>query len=268
MLPQLEEQPLYDQFERGGAFEGQYLNNLCARDIAIEGRGLGSTKDGIRVPDLMKTELDLLRCPSDDFVQQLNAEQFQWFGCDVSLTSYKGVVGDTFANGVTSGTSQQYRNDDSDFPSGIYDTGLGDMGPFVETNSRDRDCHSDTRCRGIFFRMSFRTPVRIATVSDGTSNTLMIGENLPEYDLHSAAFYSNGDWASCNTPINFAITEDPEQFRNDRWFDAQGFRSRHPGGANFCLADGSVRFIAEVGDFEAYRTACTRNGEETPRGSL
>ncbi|MEO1498656.1 MAG: DUF1559 domain-containing protein [Planctomycetota bacterium] len=128
--------------------------------------------------------------------------------------------------------------------------------------------HNDTRCRGFFFRDTYKRPVRIATASDGLSNTLLIGENLPAYDRHSAAYYSNGDWASCNTPINFSLNEQPEEFSFARWADAQGFRSLHPGGAHFCLADGSVRFVVDAIDFETYRTACTRNGEELTSEAL
>ncbi|TWT47745.1 DUF1559 domain-containing protein [Botrimarina hoheduenensis] len=266
LLPQIEEQTLYDQFQSGGAFEGQYLNNFCRSGARIPDRGLGSFKNGIFVPDLMKTQLSALMCPSDEFVSQLNTGQFQWAGCEVSLTSYKGVVDDTFANGITGSTTQQFRNDLSAFPSGIYQTGEGDNGDFNFSDSGDRDCHADTRCRGMFFRVSFRKPVKIATVIDGTSKTFMIGESLPEYDDHSTAFYSNGDWASCNTPINYGLNENPEEFRVDRWFDAQGFRSRHPGGAHFALVDGSVRFVVDSSDSVAYRTACTRNGEEVSAG--
>lgn len=260
MLPQMEEQSLFDRFKQGGAFEGQYTENFCAVAAAVQGRGLGSTKNGIRVPDLMKTALDILRCPSDDFVQQLRSDQFQWVGCDVAVTSYKGVLGDNFTNADTSGTNPAFANDNSQYPSGIYERGFMDGPP---TGSiKDRTCHWDTRCQGIFFRMTFRKPVKLSTVIDGTSKTLMIGESLAEFDRHSTAFYSNGDWASCNTPINYALNEDPEFFRFNRWYDAQGFRSRHPGGANFCAVDGSVRFVTEDTNSEAFRTSCTRNGEE------
>jgi Protein of unknown function (DUF1559) len=54
----------------------------------------------------------------------------------------------------------------------------------------------------------------------------------------------------------------------DHWFDAQGFRSNHPGGVFFCLADGSARFISETVDNVVYRTSCTRDGGESVAGSL
>ena len=41
------------------------------------------------------------------------------------------------------------------------------------------------------------------------------------------------------------------------------FRSRHPQGANFCLADGSVRFIGQGIDHALYRAFGTKNGRES-----
>ncbi len=244
-LPQLEQQALYDRFKEGGAFEGSYFKSFCR--TPREGFGLGSTKNGIVVPELMREQLPVLQCPSDDSVQRNSEEQFQWVGCEVSLTSYKGVLGDTWLGRVDGGI---FSNDESQFPTGIYNRG------------GDRDCHRDPRCRGIFYRHTFQRPVTIAKITDGTSNTFMIGEDVPEFNKHSAAFYSNGDWCSCNIPLNFGLNEpDPGTFALV-WWEAQGFRSRHPGGANFCLADGSVRFIVETVDNTLYRTSCTRNGGE------
>jgi prepilin-type processing-associated H-X9-DG protein len=109
--------------------------------------------------------------------------------------------------------------------------------------------------------------VKIATVTDGTSKTLMIGEDVPEYNRHSAAFYSNGSWCSCNAPLNYGLGDDPDEIADD-WFDAQGFRSKHPGGVQFTLADGSVRFISDAVDNILYRISCTRNGNESTAESL
>ena len=90
----------------------------------------------------------------------------------------------------------------------------------------------------------------------------MIGEDLPDYNNHSTAFYGNGDWCSCNLPLNNLVSVDPSTLKLAFWWDQQGFRSRHPGGSQFCLADGSVRFVAESVDNQSYRTYCTRNGGE------
>ena len=40
-------------------------------------------------------------------------------------------------------------------------------------------------------------------VTDGLSNTLMVGESVAEQDPHSFAYGSEGDWASCNVQFNY-----------------------------------------------------------------
>jgi prepilin-type N-terminal cleavage/methylation domain-containing protein/prepilin-type processing-associated H-X9-DG protein len=254
-LPQLEEQPLFDQFRTGGAFEGTFAQGLCIRGGAPNS-GLASRKNNISVPELMKTQLSVLQCPSDESVTQLSDRQYQWSGCQVALTSYKGVIDDTVM-GETDGTT--FTND-GPYPSGVYEE---DAPP----HTSQRDCHRDTRCRGIFFRQSYKKPVKISTVIDGTSKTFMIGEDIPEFNLHSAAFYSNGDTCSCNTPLNYGLNQEPAQFVLAQW-EARGFRSRHPGGVHFCLVDGSVRFVADNVDNLLYRVSCTRNGQEVVTGRL
>lgn len=267
-LPQLEEQPLFDKFRQGGAFEilGSFQNSGCVIANANNpNKGLNSRQNGISVPELMKTQLSVLQCPSDGEVTKLDSNQYQWSRCEVARTSYKGVLDDTML-GETDGTI--FANDDSKYPSGNYSEN-----PAAAAGTSLRDCHRDFRCRGIFFRQSFQRPVKIAKVIDGTSKTIMIGEDVPDYNRHSAAFYANGDWCSCNIPLNYGMNAPPAPAPPDAgavidWWNWQGFRSNHPGGIHFCLADGSVRFVSETIDGETFRTSCTRDAGEVARESL
>ena len=97
VLPQLEEQALFDQFELGGAFEGVLPFVICTRGrVGIPGEnGIGSANAGVpAAAELMSTQLPILQCPSDESVLELSTDQFGFSGCSVATTSYKGVIGD------------------------------------------------------------------------------------------------------------------------------------------------------------------------------
>ena len=50
------------------------------------------------------------------------------------------------------------------------------------------------------------------------------------------------------------------------WPNTSSFRSAHPGGLNFSLADASVHFIDAATDMAIYRALATRAGGETVSG--
>jgi prepilin-type processing-associated H-X9-DG protein len=189
--------------------------------------------DGLRNPGCrpaMKMWLPVLQCPSDGSVRRLSTTQFQWETIEVALTSYKGVIGDTRIGGMAS----------------------------IHPGSTP-DCHATGGCNGLFYRTNYREPQQSAFVTDGASNTFMVGEDVPQYNDHSAAFYANNDYASCHAPLNWF----PKPPTPRDWPNVMSFRSRHSGGANFCLVDGSVRFIADSTEHSLYRALCTKGGGET-----
>jgi prepilin-type processing-associated H-X9-DG protein len=132
---------------------------------------------------------------------------------------------------------------------------------------------------GILFH---RSRVRIGDITDGTSNTLMVGERPPSADLNFGWWFgSDGrdEQGTCEGSLG-AI----EQSFYDKYLkyypfnckeaklglqpgtisdecDALHFWSLHAGGANFVLADGSVRFLAYNLN-EIFPQLCTRAGGE------
>jgi prepilin-type processing-associated H-X9-DG protein len=110
----------------------------------------------------------------------------------------------------------------------------------------------------MFFRNSYQVLIKFAQITDGLSNTLAVGEDVSSQNEHGAAFYANGDYASCHAPLNTFFQ--PPQPAN--WPVVISFRSRHMGGVNFCAADGSVHFLSDTMDRLTYMELCTRAGNE------
>jgi prepilin-type N-terminal cleavage/methylation domain-containing protein/prepilin-type processing-associated H-X9-DG protein len=122
--------------------------------------------------------------------------------------------------------------------------------------------------RGMFGRFGPR--IRLADATDGTSNTLLLGETLPDQRHGRVA----PNWAkqvvstlaTTIIPINQMtdyVNPDGCTAAPDRYFDnynaADGFKSWHRGGANFALADGSVRFLIQTIDHQSFQYLGCRN---------
>jgi hypothetical protein len=62
-------------------------------------------------------------------------------------------------------------------------------------------------------------------------------------------------------PIN-AKRPDGTPYPPGNWIGNNGFHSRHVGGAQFAMSDGSVRFLSENIALGLYRALATVNGGE------
>lgn len=236
ILPMLEEQALYDGMEPG--FVGDF-NKLGA------GRGMGRRE--VR-ENYTNQQLEVLSCPSDESARP-STEQWYWAPVEVATTSYKGSIGD----GILSEETEPGGTTHALGSAGVWPEGLGSP-----------DCHQTVECSGMFYRNTYYRPVKLRTVTDGTSKTFMVGECVVSQDFHSAAYFSDGDWATCGIPVNFFVLDAPhDELRNDRWREVRGFKSLHPGGAQFVMVDGSVQFIQDNISTAVYRATATRNGGES-----
>ena len=191
--------------------------------------GLGLANPATQCRNAMKTKLKVLACPSDPDSNKTSTAQFQFIGVEVARTNYKGVLGDGRMGGASS------------------------IHP-----SPTPDCHNTIGCRGIFYRNNYREPIRISQITDGTSNTFLVGEDVVGHNNHSTAYYSNGDYASTHAPPNYM----PKPPTPDNWPNVISFRSLHPSGLQFAFADGSVRFVQQNINYDTWRFLSTKEGGE------
>ncbi len=137
---------------------------------------------------------------------------------------------------------------------------------------------------GVLF---FHLPVRFAEITDGLSNTLMVGERPPSWNLEHGWWFAGSGWDGSGDgdvvlgARDYRYADDlqdqavlaghdlhcPESCvgfqpgKIDAPCDQVHFWSLHTGGGNFLLGDGSVRFC----DYDMNRVLpalCTRSGGE------
>jgi prepilin-type N-terminal cleavage/methylation domain-containing protein/prepilin-type processing-associated H-X9-DG protein len=232
LLPFLEQQPLFNGWNFNNLYDNLY----------------GSTARSATV-------LGALLCPADIIPAnpiQNGSTSNEWYG----ITSYGGNAG-----------SQSH--------------------PFSAVTSD-----------GIFFYTGPAAPtfnqVTIAGVTDGLSNTLFFGERShfdPDYDSFASpgwTFFSQtmgiwGWWASSSggyglsdvaestySRINYGVPigyGNPNVTQgtfttNFEYPRVNAFGSLHPGGANFVMVDGSVRFLKDSIAQPVYHALGTRSGGE------
>ena len=227
VMPYIELQDIHDQMRLDGNFQ--------------DGNGIANPTNW----DIVARAIPAFYCPSD------NAETITrndvWMG-----KAYNGSR--SVATGNYCGVMGPHKMGSADGVSG------GSIWPGLP------DCHNYTtyghkECTGTFWRHSSIAPVTIASFTDGTSQTIIIGEALPEYDSFLYWAIANSQ-KSTHMPLNWIPSPNNPW---SGWPDQFGFRSRHPGGAQFAWADGHVSFISEDIDMDTYWAISTRAKGETLR---
>ena len=205
-------------------------------ETAVFNQGVSNNATIAASPDVFGTNIPLFFCPADDAANL----QFRSVTADLdgskgpqlnaSLSNYKGVTGQCWSWGTWA-------------------------------NRASDNCDGLVKGDGIFSRADYYYLLflRLSDITDGTSTTLLIGEDIPAYDANVAWFYANGALGTCAIPPNY--NEGTAKFKN--WSDLYSFRSRHPGGLNFAFADASVQYISEDVPLPTYRDLATRSGSSS-----
>jgi prepilin-type N-terminal cleavage/methylation domain-containing protein/prepilin-type processing-associated H-X9-DG protein len=208
------------------------------------------------------------RCPSDDYTRE-----------QPPVSNYVGSMGpQRLANRcgdwtTDSGPFHQYA-DPLGF--GLGDWGYGDYANWERRNAIIGSTHRVDKLRGCFSRMGAK--ITLSMISDGTANTILAGENLPAQneimqfpwglDGASQAGWADADGgnshASTIVPINWDTSRTDGCVNgginwNGNWAVSWGFKSRHPGGANFLFGDGSVQILKQNIDMKLYQLLGCRN---------
>jgi len=238
LLPFVEQKSAYDQF----TIEGFNLSGQGAPPIGTQNATI-----------MGKLRVDLYHCPSSPMndVEALTVNGGAPAG-SVQLVNYVGISGSRFSGvDLTSDPVPL----DSAYGLGAYN------GVLIPANSRGLS-------------------VKMANIGDGTSNVLVVGEQSnfvnQTVDLRACG-HVNGSWASGPTapnlndfwrqslttyryPINLKQTG--LDGASASYNQNTPFTSAHPGGAQFALGDGVVKFISEnINDGTMIRLCDKRDGQ-------
>lgn len=184
----------------------------------------------------------VLLCPSDSSsATGPRTDAGNLYGFPVGQTNYKGVSGANWGDDLE-GIGPHF-NTDWRHP--------GTNGSFDGLSNGD----------GIFYRVDYRRVLTLAHVTDGASNTFLIGEDVPGKTQWCSWPYANNAYGTCAIPPNVTRPGGGD-YPDWKWANNWSFRSRHAGGLHFAFADGSVRFISNSISLPAYHALATITGSE------
>ncbi len=176
-----------------------------------------------------RTPLNTLICPSDPSLStdSINADELT--NILAAGTSYLGSLGNNCLSGTPAYPCTQ---------------------PVLGENVNG----TNTGGTGIILRNG--PFVKISGVTDGLSNTFIFGEQVMNASQWNAWTHANQSIGSTVLPLNYAAKNAPLY---TTWTNTYSFRSKHPGGANFAFADGSVHYIKTSINLAVYQALSTRS---------
>lgn len=247
-LPYLEQDNLYKRVTGVNGFFDPTTNGMDRVTAA-------NTASPIPNPLILPSSFPVARCPSDGYATS-----------DPKFSNYIGSMGPQCGPGQCS----------ADFEANCNrpDWGYGPSANYGDTANA-------SQLRGMFGRGG--AVINMASVTDGLSNTFMIGEQLPEFTeamrngpgFGWADTYGGAAYGRTNIPLNWKFSKAYTASWTGscstscvgaadincswNWGVSWGFKSNHTGGANFGFGDGSVQFVRDSVDPRTYNLLGHRN---------
>jgi prepilin-type N-terminal cleavage/methylation domain-containing protein len=195
-------------------------------------------------------ELKNLKCPSGSQERSGNSNE-DVDGIRNHTTHYYGVMGpssrtDPSVNTI-GGQAFQYKVGKPD-ENGAYSTN-GILGQY----------------RDVAGSVTTKHFVNFAEVLDGTTNTLMVAERsmqLPAGQANDYRSWLRGQNGGSGATKNVTYPINSTFYNGSNNFNDLSFGSSHPGGCQFTLGDGSVRFINENVSLNIYKAMASVKGGE------
>jgi prepilin-type N-terminal cleavage/methylation domain-containing protein len=229
LLPQIEQDNLYKQANIGGTPPNNINQSLPQIAQRVKTFLCPSDPDAYRGPVSYPSNFDML----DPVRGPLTYE----------LTCYRANIGSNWGGGPPGsalwwGTDPQWCNPDPNNTNAAttYDGCAFGNGVIWENNN----------------------PINFLSVTDGSSNTIMIGEALVGKDYQNAWCHMDNAIATCAYTPNAKNPLTGKDYPPDQWFNRYAFTSAHTGGAQFAMTDGSVQFISDAIPLPLFRALGTR----------
>lgn len=235
VLPFIEQQPLRDQIYSNPAWYNQTVN-LDRMPAAI--------KEAV-VPALI--------CPSNTQENVRRNGQRSGYrhggGNNAAGTDYSGNLGHIWGGWKDCGAVPDFNNEAPANFTNMFRRGANPGTPWVNGESLSEQ----SNINGVF---RYHGSVKLAEILDGTSNTVMVFEDMhwrggnstttphDKGETDDCAWISGfGAINSIRNPIN---NKNPARLQGAGDRRCHGWSSNHPGGAQAALCDGSVRFVSET----------------------
>jgi prepilin-type N-terminal cleavage/methylation domain-containing protein/prepilin-type processing-associated H-X9-DG protein len=276
---------LYDTTDSATPYNLRYYGHTVFQELLpyVEQNNLhGLWNFGLSADDARSNTLDSAGMLTKDAP---SATMIPIFTCPTDLIDDGPVELDWAGTGYSQGWHgiSSYVASGGTFSSYFGDVGMQDDGVFYMTGPGSKPYSSQVNLE------ANARSCKPNSILDGFSNTFMFGERYHQDDYFDDILHFNSSVPRARYPIKkygawgwiggangtghvFASTRVPLNYQTpatatDSYayvdFRLNAFGSGHPGGANFCFADGSTRFVNEFIDLITYQALSTRKGTET-----